>query len=488
MNTSINLLNVFHRESEILPVVLCGGSGTRLWPLSRKAMPKQFVPLFKEASLLQLTLRRLKSFGTHILAVGNEDHRFHIQEAFEKESLQSTIFLEPFPKNTAAAMAIAALSVKPNQLLLFTPSDHYIKDTEAFAAAIKKGLSGANAGLCVTFGVVPDYPSTAYGYLRTTQWVSGADEHSDDTLLGTSRVEQFIEKPNTELAEHLINQGNCYWNAGIFLVHAKVLLEALHKHSPDILEICKKSMVLSSQDGVFIRPNVEIFSQCRGQSIDYAVLEKLDALAMVPFPGYWSDVGSWRSVAELYRGDEHNNRVNGQGYAIESINTFIHAEARPVVTLGTENLLVVDSPDAILIANISHSESVKKAVAILESKGVSQAVMHREVARPWCSFDSIDQGDRFQVKRITVKPRSRLSLQMHYHRAEHWIVVRGIARVTCGDQVFDLNENESTFIPRGTKHRLENLQDQILEIIEVQSGDYLGEDDIVRFEDNYGRV
>ena len=222
MNTSINLLNVFHRESEILPVVLCGGSGTRLWPLSRKAMPKQFVPLFKEASLLQLTLRRLKSFGTHILAVGNEDHRFHIQEAFEKESLQSTIFLEPFPKNTAAAMAIAALSVKPNQLLLFTPSDHYIKDTEAFAAAIKKGLSGANAGLCVTFGVVPDYPSTAYGYLRTTQWVSGADEHSDDTLLGTSRVEQFIEKPHTDLAEHLIKLGNCYWNAGIFLVHAKV--------------------------------------------------------------------------------------------------------------------------------------------------------------------------------------------------------------------------------------------------------------------------
>lgn len=488
MDTRINRLKLPHPASEILPVVLCGGSGTRLWPLSRKAMPKQFVPLLKEGSLLQLTLRRLKFFGTHILAVGNEDHRFHIQEAFEKESLQATIFLEPLAKNTAAAMAVAALSVEPSQLLLFTPSDHYIKDTEAFTTAIAKGLSAARAGLCVTFGVVPDYPSAAYGYLRAARWVPGADEISGEAILGTSRVEQFIEKPHTDLAEHLIKLGNCYWNAGIFLVRADVLLKALHKHASDILEICRKSMVLASQDGVFIRPNVEIFSQCRDQSIDYAVLEKLDALAMVPFSGYWSDVGSWRSVAELYPGDEQNNRVSGQGYAIDSSNTFIHAEARPVVTVGTENLLVVDSPDAILIANISHSESVKKAVAILESQGVPQALMHREVVRPWGSFDSIDQGDRFQVKRITVKPMSQLSLQLHHHRAEHWIVVRGIARVTCGDQVFDLNENESTFIPRGIKHRLENLQKTTLEIIEVQSGDYLGEDDIVRFEDHYGRV
>jgi mannose-1-phosphate guanylyltransferase/mannose-6-phosphate isomerase len=475
-------------DAHILPVVLCGGSGTRLWPLSRKAVPKQFATLFANESLLQLTLRRLKHFNSHLFAVGNEDHRFLIHEAFERELISSTIILEPSQKNTAAAMALAALTADPNQLLLFSPSDHYIGDSQAFYELIQSGREAAESGYWVTFGISPSYPSSAYGYIRASREDPLGERNHSNALSEMFRVNQFVEKPSTEVAERFLLQGSYYWNAGIFLVSAKACLDSLARLAPDILDSCKNAIQFSSQDGVFIRPDRSLFNDCRSESIDYAVLEKLEDLVMLPFHGSWSDVGSWKSVSELYDADINGNRIVGQGHAIESSGTFIHAESRPIVAVGTENILIVDTPDATLVVNVNHSERVKDAVNLLESKGVLEAVTHRQVIRPWGSFDSIDRGERFQVKRITVKPMSRLSLQMHHHRAEHWIVVRGIARVTCGDQVFDLNENESTYIPCGTKHRLENLQDFTLEIIEVQSGDYLGEDDIVRFEDHYGRT
>lgn len=474
----------------VLPVVLCGGSGTRLWPLSRKAMPKQFVPLLEGGSLIQLTLRRLKAFGTHAIAVGAEEHRFLIQEAFAHEGVEPSILLEPRPRNTAAAIAIAALSVEPDQLLLFCPADHHIADIPGFEQAVAAGMPAALNDQIVTFGVAPTYPSTAYGYIQIDQEIA-AGRPTVDAIQKQSRivpVKCFVEKPTETRARELLAQGGYFWNAGIFLVRAKALLAALEHLAADIHAACLLAMNDAARDGVFLRPHAEHFSGCRSESIDYAVLEKSDRVAMVPFSGTWSDVGSWKSVADLYAADAEGNRVSGQGYLLNARETFIHAAHRPVVAVGTQNLLIVDTPDAVLIADAQHSEQVKAAVSTLEQQGVAQAVVHREVARPWGSYDSIDQGERFQVKRITVKPGAKLSLQMHHHRAEHWIVVRGLARVTCGEKVFDLKENESTFIPQGVKHRLENPTSDMLELIEVQSGGYLGEDDIVRFEDHYGRI
>jgi mannose-1-phosphate guanylyltransferase/mannose-6-phosphate isomerase len=501
LNTHRNSGSVSDTTSGIVPVILCGGSGTRLWPLSRKALPKQFVPLMAGKSLLELTLRRVHALSENILAVGAEDHRFLIADSFDHAGVSPHILLEPAPRNTAAAMALAALMSRPNDLLLFCPADHHIPDTDAFCAAVRSGVSAAHAGSIVTFGVAPSYPSTAYGYIKAAGqvWAERADAAVTHTPPASSasrsdvsgrimQVERFIEKPARELAEQLLLQGGHYWNAGIFLVQASALLAALGEHAPDILEACSKAWAASRQDGAFTRPDSECFMQCRSESIDYAVMEKSSRVAMVPFAGAWSDVGSWKSVSELYPPDPDGNRIDGHGLSVGARDTFIHAEHRPVVAVGTRDLLIVDTPDAVLIADAGHSEQVKAAVAMLEARGVAQAVVHREVARPWGSYDSIDRGERFQVKRIMVKPGGRLSLQMHHHRAEHWIVVRGTARVTCGERVFDLQENESTFIAQGVRHRLENPGAETLEIIEVQSGSYLGEDDIVRFEDNYGRV
>ena len=474
-------------NSNIKPVILCGGSGTRLWPLSRESFPKQFVPLIEGKSLLGLTLDRVKSLDSPI-CVTNEEHRFFVQDLLLHDSQSAnsstSILLEPVGRNTAAAMASSALmpDVSPSDLLLFLPSDHFVPDIDSFVSTIEAGVAAANEGFIVTFGVQPSFPSTAYGYIQKGDTL---DLVSDE--INTYAVKRFEEKPVLEKAQAMLLSGNYLWNAGIFLCTASTLLEALGKHAPDILSSCQQAMQSPEIDGHFIRPDKESFLSCRSESIDYAVMEHFDKVAVVPFKGAWSDVGSWNAVASLTPEDQAGNRISGQGMAVQSINTYINAPHRPVIALGTSNLVIVDTPDAVLVASVDKVEQVKDVVAALKKAGQSQAVTHRKVARPWGWYDSIDMGERFQVKRIAVKPGASLSLQMHHHRAEHWIVVKGTAKVTNGDQVFLLEENQSTYIPIGAKHRLENPGKTDLEMIEVQSGGYLGEDDIVRFEDTYGR-
>ncbi|MES2686034.1 MAG: mannose-1-phosphate guanylyltransferase/mannose-6-phosphate isomerase [Pseudomonadota bacterium] len=469
-------------NTKIIPVILCGGSGTRLWPLSRKSFPKQFVPLVNNKSLLQLTLERvvLASGGEspEVICVASEDHRFLVSEAMQTAGVRGQVILEPVGRNTAPAMALAALTAGPQDLLLFCPSDHHIPDGHAFAAMVQQGCQAASRGALVTFGVVPSFPSTAYGYIEQGAISGDASFH----------VVRFVEKPLADKAQSLILQGNVLWNAGIFLAKASTLLEALELHAGDILENCRTAMATAAQDQQFVRPEVKAFSACRSDSIDYAVLERHSNVEVVPFAGAWSDVGSWNAVAELTSPDENGNRIDGRGLAVKSHRTYIHAPSRTVVTLGTQDLLVIDTPDAVLVAASTHAEQVKDVVAQLENLQSPEAGAHRKVARPWGSYDSIDRGERFQVKRIVVKPGASLSLQKHHHRAEHWIVVSGSALVTKGSETFLLTENQSTYIPIGETHRLENPGKMNLEMIEVQSGSYLGEDDIVRFTDNYGRA
>ena len=432
----------------ITPVILCGGSGTRLWPLSRKALPKQFVPLVNGKSLLQLTLERAALLSPQQIIVASEDHRFLVQECANAANVHSTILLEPVARNTAAAMAAAALH--------------------------------AQAGSIVMFGVQPTFPSTGYGYIEQGAALAGQG--------AAHAVKCFIEKPNAARAQELLLAGGHFWNAGIFLIQASTLLAALQTHAPDILAACQQAIAAQTVDGNFRRLGADGFAACRSESIDYAVMEKAANVAVLPFAAAWSDVGSWNAVAELTAPDENGNRVHGQGHTVQATNTFIHAPHRPVVALGTSNLLIIDTADAVLVADAAHAEQVKNVVAQLEAQGVPQAQHHRRVARPWGVYDSVDAGERFQVKRIVVNPGATLSLQMHHHRAEHWVVVSGTAEVTNGDKVMLLGENQSTYIPLGQVHRLANPGKVPLEIIEVQSGSYLGEDDIVRLEDTYGRV
>lgn len=471
--------------NSITPVILCGGSGTRLWPLSRKSFPKQFVPLIGDKSLLQLTLERVGQLGSQVIAVAADDHRFLVSDALRLAKATGTVILEPVARNTAAAMALAALQAQPGDFLLFCPADHHIPDAAAFARTMKEGLSAAAQGAIVTFGVVPSFPSTAYGYIR-----QGALRPD-----GALQVAQFIEKPDAARAQQLLLQGDVLWNAGIFLVQARFLVEALDEHAPDILASCRAAIRAATTEqprttpGVqFLRPGRAEFEACRAQSIDYAVMEPHEQVAVLPFRGQWSDVGSWNAVADLAEADAADNRVQGQGIAHQARNTFIHAPHRPVVALGTQDLLIIDTPDAVLVAQRDCAEQVKDVVAALEQRNASQAVLHRKVVRPWGWYDSVDAGERFQVKRIGVKPGASLSLQKHHHRAEHWIVVRGTAEVTRGSETFLLSENQSTYIPIGEVHRLHNPGRMELEMIEVQSGGYLGEDDIVRLEDTYGRA
>jgi mannose-1-phosphate guanylyltransferase/mannose-6-phosphate isomerase len=474
----------------IHPVILCGGSGTRLWPLSRKAFPKQFIPLIGQKSLLQLTLERVAALlpaeassaqEPAITCVAAEDHRFLVADVAQQAGLKVRQILEPQAKNTAAAMALAALSASPEALLLFCPADHHIPDAQQFAAMVQAASAAALAGQLVTFGVSPSYPSTAYGYIQKSQ----ATSH------GGFAVARFVEKPNATLAVELLSSGQYLWNAGIFLMKAQSLLDALEQHAPDILANCRAAMAVARQDALFTRPDAAVFASCRSQSIDYAVMEHASQVVVFPFAGIWSDVGSWNAVADLAPALPEGNRSGGDtalAHHVKSAHTYIHAGGqRPVVALGTSHLLIIDTPDALLVADASHAEAVKEVVNKLEALDTSEAVQHRRVARPWGWYDSIDQGPRHQVKRIMVKPGASLSLQMHHHRAEHWVVVSGTAEITNGSQVMVLTENQSTYIPLGEVHRLANPGKVPLEIIEVQSGSYLGEDDIVRFEDTYGR-
>lgn len=471
--------------NQVTPVILCGGSGTRLWPLSRKSFPKQFVPLIGDKSLLQLTLERVSQIGANPVIVAAEDHRFMVTDAMNAAKVAGEIILEPVARNTAAAMALAALHANRSgqELLLFCPADHHIPDSAAFVQTIRQGIAAAQAGAIVTFGVMPNFPSTAYGYIQQ------GSARSDSSF----QVERFIEKPDLQNAQRLLLAGGVLWNAGIFLCRADVLLAALTRHAPDILDACQAAMTKCESDQspsgqTFVRPGATSFATCRSQSIDYAVMEHFDQVVVVPFTGQWSDVGSWNAVADLSEPDGEDNRIHGLGVAHQSRNTFIHALHRPVVALGTEDLLIIDTPDAILVAHRDKAEQVKDVVARLEKEQCSQAVTHRKVSRPWGWYDSLDFGDRFQVKRIGVKPGASLSLQKHHHRAEHWVVVKGTAEVTRGSETFLLSENQSTYIPIGEVHRLKNPGMVELEIIEIQSGSYLGEDDIVRLKDSYGRA
>lgn len=471
----------------ITPVILCGGTGTRLWPLSRKSLPKQFAPIVGDKSLYQLTLERCSKLSDEIITVASEDHRFMVLEAMEESGVRGAVILEPMGRNTAAAMALAALKQVEigagDDLLLFCPADHFVPDLDAFAETIKRGMPAAQSGAIVTYGIVPTFPSTAYGYIQ----------QGEKRDCGGLEVVRFIEKPEASKAQELLLGGDVSWNAGIFLTTANTIITALKEHASDILENCEAAMKASKKTdaaglGMLVEPEKNAFARCPSKSIDYAVMETHENKVVVPFYGQWSDVGSWNAVADLTEPDEGGNRIDGQGLAQNSKDTYIHAPHRPVVALGVKDLLIVDTADAVLVAEKGSAEQVRDVVAELESRGFMQALTHRKVTRPWGWYDCVDIGHRFQVKRIGVKPGASLSLQKHHHRAEHWVVVRGTAEVTCGEDVFLLSENQSTYIPVGEIHRLKNPGKIQLEMIEVQSGTYLGEDDIVRLDDTYGRV
>ena len=464
-------------KGSLRPVILCGGAGTRLWPLSRESLPKQFAPLIHGKSLLQVTLERVAPFAS-VLCIANEEHRFFVQEALSLAGVDGEQLLEPAGRNTAAAMSCAALAADPDELLLFLPADHYIPDAAAFRDCVLSGVAAAREGHIVTFGVAPNFPSTAYGYLQRGTTLGN----------GAAAVTRFVEKPDAPTAQQLLLSGDYLWNAGIFLCSAATLMAALEAHAPDILASCRQAMSGAARDGRFIRPDRTAFLGCRSESIDYAVMERFGRVAVVPFAGQWSDVGSWNAVADLTPADADGNRIEGEAVLLDARRTYVNAPARPIVAIGTEDLLIVDTADALLVVHRDHAERVKQAVEQLKQRKLPQATTHRRVARPWGWYDSTDAGERFQVKRIGVNPGASLSLQMHHHRAEHWIVVRGTAEVTNGEQVYLVTENQSTYIPLGVKHRLKNPGKTLLEMIEVQSGSYLGEDDIVRFEDSYGRL
>jgi mannose-1-phosphate guanylyltransferase/mannose-6-phosphate isomerase len=469
--------------TSLVPVILSGGSGTRLWPASREAHPKQFLPLAGTHSLLQSTWLRLAGVpdAAPPLVVGNEEHRFLIAEQLRAVgAAPGSILLEPVGRNTAPAIAAAALVAGADggdPLLLVLPSDHRIGDEAAFRAAIARARPAAEAGALVTFGIVPDAPETGFGYIR-----AGAG-----TGDGVHAVERFVEKPDAATARAYVDSGQYYWNSGMFLFRASRVLEELAATRPEMLAHVRAAVAGARSDADFLRLDREAFAAAPSESIDYAVMEHTARAAVVPLAAGWSDVGSWSALWQLSERDADGNVFKGDVLALGTRNTLAHSPRRLVALLGVEDLVVVDTEDALLVAHRDSVQQVKDIVARLKGEGRGQAQAHTRVFRPWGNYETVDAGERFQVKRIVVKPGAALSLQMHHHRAEHWVVVRGTARVTCDERVFELRENESTFIPLGSRHRLENPGAQPLELIEVQSGGYLGEDDIVRFEDIYGR-
>ena len=470
----------------MIPVVLSGGSGTRLWPLSRAAYPKQFLPLTDGQTMFQNTLARLRGVPGlgDPLVVCNQEHRFVVAEQLRLlGSAHRGILLEPFGRNTAPAVAIAALHVQAQDedpLLLVLPADHVITELGPFHAALEAGRALADAGHLVTFGVIPTHPETGYGYIKA----------GGEALCGGAGrpVARFVEKPDLATAQAYVASGDYFWNSGMFLFRASRFLAELARLNPAMLEACRAALAGGKADLEFVRLCSEAFAACPDDSIDYAVMEHTPHAAVVPLDAGWNDVGAWSALWQVREKDAAGNALRGDVLAQDSENCLAFADKRLVALVGVENLVVVDTQDAVLVAHRDRAQDVKKVVDRLKAAGRSEVTHHREVFRPWGSYDSIDHGARFQVKRICVKPGERLSLQMHHHRAEHWIVVCGTAEVRCGDRTMLLTENQSTYIPLGEVHQLANPGKVPLEIIEVQSGSYLGEDDIVRFEDRYGRA
>ena len=472
----------------IVPVILAGGSGTRLWPLSRGLFPKQLINLIDDHSMLQNTL--LRPLGIPDIAppvvICNEDHRFMAAEQMRRVNCTGTILLEPVGRNTAPAIAVAALQVAlehPQATLLILPADHVITDMTAFHGAVAAGEAHAAAGALVTFGIVPTGPETGYGYIKKGDPVSLT---TGKNLTGCA-IERFVEKPDLETAKGYVDSGQYLWNSGMFMFRADTVLEALTRHALDMVTACRAALEKGEEDLDFFRLDSEAFAKSPSDSIDYAVMEKTDHGVVISLDAGWNDVGSWDALWHTGEKDENQNVFKGDVLVSDVKNCYLNAESRLIAAVGLENHVVVETKDAVLVAPRDRVQEVKKLVQALKKKNRPEVTTHREVFRPWGSYETIDLGSRFQVKRITVKPGAKLSLQKHFHRAEHWTVVSGTAIITKGEEEILLRENESVYIPLGYVHRMENPGKIPLELIEVQSGSYLGEDDIVRFDDIYGR-
>jgi mannose-1-phosphate guanylyltransferase/mannose-6-phosphate isomerase len=469
---------------QIIPVILSGGSGTRLWPLSRKQYPKQYLPLVNDNTMLQETILRLNGLDNLAdpIIICNADHRFLVAEQCQKIDIKNpTILLEPVGRNTAPAIAAAALqSLKQTDdaVLLVLSADHVIQDVDAFYKAINIASSQAQEGKLATFGIVPTDANTGYGYISS----------SKENIDGAYKVEEFVEKPDLATAEKYLDQGNFLWNSGMFMFKADILIDELTTYSPDTVKLVSDAVNKAIQDLDFIRLDKKAFESSPSDSIDYELMEKSDNVVVVPLDAGWSDVGSWSTLYDIGIKDRSGNVLKGDATVKDTTNTYIYASHHMVTTVGVDNLIVIDTPDATFIGSQDKAHEVESIVESLQKKGRDEAHSNRKVYRPWGWYDAIEVGKHFQVKRLHVNPGARLSLQMHHKRAEHWIIVSGQATVTNGEQVITLDEGQSTYIPIGTAHGLENITNEQLEIIEVQSGTYLGEDDIVRFEDIYGRV
>ncbi len=468
----------------LVPVLLTGGSGTRLWPLSRKLHPKQFLRLTDDHSLLENTVLRLSGASGigPFLAVGGEDHRFIVAEHLRRVGQGSArIILEPQGRNTAPAAAVAALEVArahgPDTLMMLCPADHVIPDVAAFQTALKVAMEAAQPGVMVTFGIAASKPETGFGYIKV-----GAEQAP-----GVFTLDRFVEKPDLATAQSYVASGDYFWNGGMFVFRAQTLLDELAAHAPSILEACRQAHAQAAEDGQFLRLDAAAFGACPEDSIDYAVMEKTAHAAVVPLDCGWNDVGSWSFMNEIDPADADGNVSHGDVLLHDTRSCTVRSEHRLVAVVGMDDTVVVETKDAVLVSRADRVQEVKAIVSRLQAEGRPEAQHHPKVYRPWGSYEGVDEGARHQVKRIIVKPGEKLSLQMHHHRAEHWIVVKGTARVTCDGKSFLLSEDESTYIPLGKNHRLENPGTIPLELIEVQTGSYLGEDDIVRFDDIYGR-
>ena len=483
---------------KIIPVILSGGSGTRLWPLSRKQYPKQYLPLAGDNTMLQETILRLSGLNNLAdpIVICNADHRFLVAEQCQQINIKNPIILlEPVGRNTAPAIAAAALqSLKQTDdaVLLVLSADHVIQDVDAFHQAINIASQQAQEGKLATFGIVPTDANTGYGYIKSQgelpigkRGCPGVSKNNND---GAYKVEEFVEKPDLQTAQTYLEQGNYLWNSGMFMFKAATLIDELTTHSPEIVTSVNDAVNNAEQDLDFIRLDKQAFESSPSDSIDYALMEKSDNVVVVPLDAQWNDVGSWSALHDIGIKDNNGNVIKGDVITQDTTNTYINANHHMVATIGVDNLIIVDTPDATFIATQDKAQEVKFIVESLQADGRDEGGMHRKVCRPWGWYDSIESGEHFQVKRLHVNPGAKLSLQMHRQRAEHWVVVSGVATAINGEEILTLKKGESTYIPLGVTHALENKTSEPLEIIEVQSGTYLGEDDIVRFEDIYGRV